>query len=97
MSAQGKWRITVKTPVGDKSGVLELVVDGSKLSGSLSDAEHFAAFTDGKIAGNKLTWVATIAKPMKLNLKFSATVDADHIEGSAKHFLGSATFHGRRI
>jgi hypothetical protein len=97
MSAQGKWQITVKTPVGEKTGVLELVIDGSKLSGSLSDAEHFAAFTDGEIAGNKLTWTATIAAPMKLSLKFKATVDADHIEGSAKHFLGSATFRGRRI
>jgi hypothetical protein len=96
LTVQGKWNITIKTPVGDKTGVLDLVVDGAKLSGSLYDAEHFAAISDGRVDGNKLTWSARITKPMRLSLKFSATVEADHIEGSARHLLGSASFRGSR-
>jgi hypothetical protein len=96
LTVQGKWNITIKTPVGDKTGVLDLVVDGPKLSGSLYDAEHFAAISDGKVDGNRLTWSAQITKPMRLSLKFSATVNANDIEGSAKHFLGSVSFRGSR-
>lgn len=97
MTAHGKWNITIKTPVGDKTGVLDLVVDGTKLSGSLSDADHFAVITDGRVDGDKLTWSAKITKPMRMNFKFSATVDGTHIEGSAKHLLGSASFRGSRV
>ncbi|MEP6886313.1 MAG: hypothetical protein ABJC66_16315 [Gammaproteobacteria bacterium] len=93
---QGKWNITLNTPLGDKSGVLELNTVGTELTGSLSDGEHYAAITEGKIAGNRLSWSAKITKPMKMNVKFTATVDADRISGDAKHMLGNATFTGTR-
>ena len=93
---QGKWNITIKTPVGDKSGVLELKIEGTRLTGSLSDAEHFAAISDGTVEGNRLSWSAKITKPMRMNFKFTATVEADRISGAAKHLLGKATFTGTR-
>jgi hypothetical protein len=93
---QGKWNITIKTPVGDKSGVLELNTEGTKLTGSLSDAEHFAAISDGTVEGNHLSWSAKITKPMRMSFKFTATVEADRISGAAKHLLGKATFTGTR-
>jgi len=93
---RGKWNITIKTPLGDKSGVLELHVAGKNLTGSLSDADHHVAISDGKIDGNELKWSAKITKPMRLSFKFSATVDGDRISGTARHLLGSATFSGTR-
>jgi hypothetical protein len=92
----GKWNITIKTPMGDKSGVLELKSEGTALTGSLSDAEHHATINDGKVAGNKLSWSAKITDPMRMNFKFTATVEADRISGAAKHLLGKATFTGTR-
>ena len=94
---QGKWHITIKTPMGDKSGVLDLKADGTALTGSLSDDSHHIAITDGKVAGNQLSWSAKIAKPMRMNFKFTATVDADRISGIAKHMMGNATFSGTRV
>ena len=93
---QGKWNITIKTPVGDKSGVLELKTEGTRLTGSLSDADHFAAISDGTVEGNRLSWSAKITKPMRMSFKFTATVEADRISGAAKHMLGKATFTGTR-
>lgn len=93
---QGKWNITMKTPVGDKAGVLELKTEGTTLTGSLSDADHYAEISDGKVAGNQLSWSAKITKPMRMNLKFTAIVEADRISGAAKHLLGKATFTGTR-
>jgi hypothetical protein len=94
---QGKWKITIQTPMGEKSGVLELLVNGKALTGSLSDAEHHVAISDGKIDGNRLSWHAKITKPMRLNFKFTAIVDEDRISGTARHMLGSATFSGTRV
>jgi hypothetical protein len=93
---RGKWNITIKTPMGDKSGVLELETDGANLTGSLSDAEHYAAISDGKVDGNTLSWSAKLTKPMRMSFKFTAAVEADRISGAAKHLLGKATFTGTR-
>jgi hypothetical protein len=93
---QGKWNITIKTPMGDKSGVLDLKSDGTVLTGSLSSDEYQAAISDGKVDGNKLSWSAKITKPMRMSFKFTATVEADRISGAAKHLLGKATFTGTR-
>ena len=94
---QGKWNITIHTPMGEKTGVLELLVNGKALTGSLSDAEHHVAISDGKIDGNRLSWQAKITKPMRLSFKFTATVDEDRISGVARHMLGSAKFSGTRV
>jgi hypothetical protein len=93
---QGKWNITIKTPMGDKSGVLELHVNGKTLTGSLSDAEHHVAISDGRIEGNQLSWKAKITKPLRLSFKFTAIVEHDRISGDARHMLGAATFTGTR-
>ena len=93
---QGRWNIALKTPMGDKSGVLELQADGATLTGSLSDGEHHAEITDGKIVDNRLSWSAKITKPMNMTFKFTATVDEDRISGDARHLLGKATFTGTR-
>jgi hypothetical protein len=93
---QGKWNITIKTPMGDKSGVLELKTEGTNLTGSLSDGEYYAAISDGKVDGNTLSWSAKITKPMRMSFKFTAIVEADRISGAAKHLLGKATFTGTR-
>jgi len=96
MTAHGKWNVTIQTPFGDKSGVLDLVVDGDRITGSLSDSEYFAPITDGRVEGNELKWSAKITKPMRLSFRFSAVVDTDSIRGEAKHLFGIARFIGRR-
>lgn len=93
---QGKWNITIDTPMGAKSGVLELLVTGKTLTGSLSHDGLRVAISDGQIEGNNLSWQAKITKPMRMSFKFTATVDADRISGAARHMLGSATFSGTR-
>ncbi len=94
---QGKWNITIHTPIGERSGLLELIVSGKTLTGSLSDADHHVAISDGKIEGHRLSWQAKITKPMRLSFKFSAIVEEDRISGVARHVLGTATFSGTRV
>jgi hypothetical protein len=93
---EGKWNITINTPMGVRSGVLELSVSGKTLTGSLSDAEHRVIISDGRVDGNQLSWKAKVTKPMRLSFKFTAIVEQDRINGEARHLLGSATFSGTR-
>ena len=93
---EGKWNITIDTPMGERAGVLELNVQGKTVTGSLSDGEHRVAITDGKVEGNSLEWQAKITKPMRLSFKFTAVVDGDRISGAARHMFGSAAFKGSR-
>lgn len=86
----------MRTPFGDKSGVLDLVIDGNRLTGSLSHDEYFASISDGRVEGNLLRWSAKITQPMRLTFRFTATVSEDRIRGSAKHLFGTAEFSGRR-
>jgi hypothetical protein len=93
---QGKWNITIDTPMGERKGVLELHVQGKTVTGSLSDGEHHVAITDGKVDGSNLHWQAKITKPMRLSFKFTALVEGDRISGAARHMLGTARFSGTR-
>jgi hypothetical protein len=97
LMVQGRWQISIKTPMGDKSGVLELSVSGDTLTGSLSDGEHHVAISDGKVSGNELRWSAKITKPMRMSFKFTAIVEENRISGTARHMLGTAAFTGTRI
>jgi hypothetical protein len=94
--AHGRWNVTIKTPMGERAGLLDLRVAGTSLSGTLTHGEHSVAISDGRVDGNRLSWSARIEQPMRLSFKFSAVVDADRISGSAKYMLGSATFTGTR-
>ena len=93
---QGRWNVKISTPMGERTGVLDLHVQGNTVTGSLSDGEHHVAITDGKVDGNKLEWQAKVTKPMRLSFKFTAVVEGDRISGTARHLLGSATFSGTR-
>jgi hypothetical protein len=95
-NVQGKWHVTIETPAGARSGVLELSSDGRSLTGFMSDGERRVPIADGRVDGNELQWTAKITKPMSLNLKFTAKVESDEINGVARHFLGTASFRGRR-
>ena len=43
----GKWNVTIKTPAGDKSGVLELKTEGMTLTGTMSGPDHSVEISDG--------------------------------------------------
>ena len=96
MMVQGKWNVTIDIPGGQRTGVLELQVDGPVLTGSLSHGEYFAKISDGKIQGNQLEWSAKLTKPMRLTVRCTATGEGERIEGRAKYLLGSAAFSGSR-
>jgi hypothetical protein len=99
MSADGKWEISMNTPMGAQSGTLDLKEEGSTVTGTMSAAAAPGPIeiTDGTADGSNLTWKAALTQPMPISLEFTATVDGDKISGNVKlGAFGDATFEGTR-
>ena len=98
MSADGKWEISMNTPMGAQSGTLDLKEDGTTLTGTMTAAAapDTMEITDGTVDGN--AHVEGRAHP----------ADADHarVRGNRRRrqdlrhvklgTFGDATFEGTR-
>ncbi len=97
MSVDGTWKITVHTPMGAQASTVELLSDGSTLTGNQSGDEGTTAIYDGSVDGDTATWKVDITRPMKLSVTFTATVDGDSISGTVKAgMFPKSTFAGSR-
>ncbi len=84
MSVAGVWNITIATPIGKQSVVLELTeTDGVVAGLARGDAEN-TPLIDPVLDGNRLTWAQSITRPMRLNLTFDVTIDGDTLSGTSK-------------
>lgn len=98
MAVDGKWNVTMNTPMGARPGTLELSAAGSVLSGSYGGPQGSVPFSDGKVDGNEVEWSVTVPSPMgQMNLAFKGAVDGDSISGTVQlGTFGQATFSGTR-
>jgi hypothetical protein len=97
MAVDGKWEITINSPLGAQKAVLDLATDGSSLTGSQTAQQGSGPLENGKVDGNALTWSAKISSPMPMTLEFAGTVDGDKLSGSVKAgSFGSFPFTGSR-
>lgn len=53
----GKWLAKMETPNGSRDVVMNLKAEGEKLTGTVSGRNGDTAITDGKIAGDAVSWV----------------------------------------
>jgi len=98
MSVAGVWNITIATPIGKQSVVLELTeTDGVVAGLARGDAENTPLIAP-VLDGNRLTWAQSITRPMRLNLTFDVTVDGDTLIGTSKAGkLPTSKVTGRRV
>ncbi len=95
MAVDGKWNISIKTPMGDQEGLLTLTQDGDALNGNMSGAMGSIDIQDGKVDGDTLSWSAGVTSPMPLTLEFTGKIDGDAISGEVKlGSFGVSTFSG---
>ena len=98
MAVDGKWEITISSPLGAQKANLDLKTDGASLTGNQSAAQGSGPLENGKVDGNAVSWSAKISSPMPMTLEFSGTVDGDTLNGSVKAgAFGSFPFTGTRV
>src|ERR1700755_2797252 len=97
MAVDGKWEITISSPLGAQKATLDLTADGGALTGTQTAMQGSGPLENGKVDGNNLTWSAKITTPLPLTLDFAGTVDGDKLSGSVKAgSFGSFPFSGNR-
>jgi hypothetical protein len=96
MSADGNWKITIKTPMGPQEVEATIATHGDTFTGAVRGQMGEQAI-EGKVAGDTLTWTSAISQPMPMTLDFTATVAGDAISGEVKlGMFGSAPLTGVR-
>ena len=68
MAADGNWKITMKTPMGERDATLSLKTDGGKLTGTQSGDAGTTEIFDGTVNGDDVAWKISIVNPMALTL-----------------------------
>ena len=97
MAVDGKWNITINSPMGAQQAELSLKADGSTLTGTQAGRQGSMDIADGKVDGNNVSWSISITSPMPMTLEHSGTVDGDKISGNVKAgAFGSFPFSGTR-
>ncbi|MEJ0043042.1 MAG: hypothetical protein WDM81_12920 [Rhizomicrobium sp.] len=97
MSVDGKWNITINSPMGAQKATLDLKADGASLTGTQAAQQGSMAIANGKADGNNVAWEVSITSPMPMTLGFTGAVDGDKISGNVKAgAFGSFPFSGER-
>jgi hypothetical protein len=97
MAIDGKWEITINSPMGAQKAQLDVKADGGALTGTQTAQGNTQALADGKVDGDNLAWSANITNPMPMTLEFTGKVDGDKISGSVKAgAFGSFPFTGAK-
>jgi len=93
----GKWNITVNSPMGAQKSTVDLKASGASLSGSVSGPQGTQDIKNGKVDGSKVSWDFDIKQPMPMTLSFAGTVDGKSISGEVKAgAFGSFKFSGEQ-
>ena len=97
MAVDGKWNMTMSTPMGERKATLELRTAGSTLTGTQGDETGSAEIFEGTVSADDVAWKLSITNPMPLTLEFTGKVSGDAISGEMGiGIMGSFPFTGMR-
>ena len=96
MTADGRWKAEVNSPMGVQKFTLNLQTAGDSFTGTLSGAMGSQEIA-GKVDGNTLSWSTELKEPMPLTLEYKVRVDGDALSGEVKAgAFGSSPLKGSR-
>jgi imidazolonepropionase-like amidohydrolase len=94
----GKWQAEFVSVMGTMESTIEFKQDGNQVSGNIATEMGKWEIENGVLSGKDLTFTITaIITGESINLDFSGTAEADHIEGSLSFMQGSAQLRATRI
>ncbi len=97
-SIAGTWQVSIKGPTGPQVTKLDLVQDGSTLTGVQYDDNMSSDIQSGTFDGANISWINVVTKPIKLKVKFTGVVTGDQLSGKCKvGFMGTYTFTGHKL
>jgi len=84
MSAlDGKWEVTVTSPMGAQKITMELATSGAVLSGTMTGAMGSAPIS-GTADGDSFNFASNITTPFPISIEVSGTATGDDLSGQVK-------------
>ena len=97
MSVTGTWKLTMNTPFGVQTPLLEIRQEAGAFGGSLNGNSGPSQLENVSVDGNQVRFKANIATPMgSFPVTFSATAEGDAMKGVYTRMLGDTEFTGER-
>lgn len=97
MSVEGKWSITMNTPIGRQDFVWDIRQAAGGWTGSMIAKSGTSELTDVKVAGDTVSFATTVKSPMgTIHVTFSGAVAEDTVSGICKTTFGDNAFSGVR-
>lgn len=94
----GLYEISLKTPMGEIKGNVELATSGNELSGYIETMGKRNNFSGGKVNGNKFTISGNInASIANIKYDIQGEVIGNTLNINAKTNMGSFKLQGRKI
>ncbi|NYI03802.1 hypothetical protein [Allostreptomyces psammosilenae] len=84
MSPAGTWDLTIATPIGRITAVVELREDSGGWRGTAGGSGEEVPLRDIALDGDRLTWRQSITRPVRLDLAFDVDVDGDTMTGASR-------------
>lgn len=85
MNVAGCWKISGNTIAGRQEGLLVFEDDGQGLKGCYHSSVGKTQLNDIAIAGNEISWRATVRFPLPITSEFKGTIiDDDNIVGAVR-------------
>lgn len=84
MDFDGRWTISIPTPLGEQQVLLDIDHKEGRLGGTATQGDEVVPFLEPSVAGNRISWSQRITKPMKMQIKFDLVRDGNLLSGNAK-------------
>jgi hypothetical protein len=84
--------------MGPQEMTAQLVRAGETVTGRIDSPMGGQNISNGKFAGDRLTWTMQVTKPASVKLSFDVNIEGEQMTGKVKlGFFGSAALTGHRI
>ena len=83
-SIDGKWKVTVNSPMGAQEIELALATAGDAVTGTLAGAMGSTDIKNGKLDGEGFTFEATITEPFSISITVTGHAEGDELKGQVK-------------
>jgi len=98
MSFEGKWDISIASPMGQQLVSLAIGREGGELAGTATQGAETVPFKNIQADGDRLRWTQNVSRPFPLTVKFDVTMAGDTMSGTAKAGLFPETkLTGQRV
>jgi len=95
----GKWKMTSKSPRGERVSEIGLVQDGEKLTVTSKDREGNEVKSEGAVKGTEITWTTKRQGPMgEMVIVYKGKIEGKTMSGSTEFGqMGSGEWKAEKI